>query len=79
MPDGETAATALALGAQGVSVGRPVQWGLAADGARGVESVLSALDRDLARICGLLGACDGDELSPDLITLDATQDPSRRR
>ena len=66
--DGAAAATARALGARGVLVGRPVQWGLAADGARGVQSVLGALRADLARVTGLLGARGVDELTPDLVT-----------
>ena len=65
--DGGGVATALALGARGVLVGRPVQWGLAAGGAPGVESVLTALVADLARTCGLLGARGVDELTRDLV------------
>ena len=66
--DGVGVATALALGARGVLIGRPVQWGLAAGGAPGVESVLTALTADLARTCGLLGARGIAELTPDLVT-----------
>lgn len=65
--DGTSAATALALGARGVLVGRPVQWGLAADGAAGVQAVLGALGSDLARTCGLLGARSTVELTADLV------------
>jgi len=38
---------ALALGADLVWIGRPVLWGLAADGQRGVSKVLSILDEEL--------------------------------
>lgn len=38
---------AMALGADGVLVGRPVLWGLAAAGGRGVESVLSTMAAEL--------------------------------
>ena len=65
--DGAAAATALALGARGVLIGRPVQWGLAAGGAAGVEAVLGALGTDLSRTCGLLGAPTVAELTPDLV------------
>jgi len=47
---------ALALGAQGVLVARPIMWGLAAYGADGVQGVLELLHNDLARNLGALGA-----------------------
>jgi 4-hydroxymandelate oxidase len=46
---------ALALGARAVLLGRPILWGLAADGERGVRRVLSLLrdEIDLAMaLCG---------------------------
>jgi 4-hydroxymandelate oxidase len=49
---------ALALGARGVLVGRPVLWGLAVDGARGVEHVLSLLGAELADALMLTGCAD---------------------
>jgi 4-hydroxymandelate oxidase len=50
--------TALALGADAVLLGRPVVWGLAADGARGVRAVLEGLTDDLAHAMVLAGAAD---------------------
>jgi len=47
---------ALALGAQGVLLARPVMWSLAAYGADGVRTVLELLQNDLARNMGALGA-----------------------
>ena len=47
---------ALALGASGVLVGRPVVWGLAAGGADGVAQVLAALRDDLAHTMALAGS-----------------------
>jgi 4-hydroxymandelate oxidase len=47
---------ALALGARAVLVGRPVLWGLAAYGARGVQQVMEQLQTELARdmaMCGI--------------------------
>ena len=47
---------ALALGAKAALIGRPVLWGLAAYGARGVQQVLEQLQSELARdmaMCGL--------------------------
>jgi 4-hydroxymandelate oxidase len=54
---------ALALGARAVMVGRPVLWGLAADGQAGVERVLSLLRAELEHAMGLAGR-------PDLSSLD---------
>ena len=46
---------ALAFGAQGVLVGRPVMWGLAAYGADGVQGVVEMLQTELARYMGMCG------------------------
>jgi 4-hydroxymandelate oxidase len=46
---------ALAFGAQGVIVGRPVMWGLAAYGDAGVQSVVEMLQTELARYMGMCG------------------------
>jgi len=53
---GSDIAKALAFGAQGVLLARPVMWGLAAYGADGVRTVLALLQNDLARNLGALGA-----------------------
>ncbi|MPZ82094.1 MAG: alpha-hydroxy-acid oxidizing protein [Actinophytocola sp.] len=49
---------ALALGAAGVLVGRPVLYGLAVDGARGVGQVLSLLAEELRDAMTLAGCAD---------------------
>ncbi len=58
--------TALALGARGVMIGRPVLWGLAVGGARGVRWVLERLRDELAlsmALCGVTSVADiGREL-----------------
>jgi isopentenyl diphosphate isomerase/L-lactate dehydrogenase-like FMN-dependent dehydrogenase len=54
---------ALALGAAAVLVGRPVIWGLAADGERGARRVLELL-RDELELALLLAGCD----SPAAVT-----------
>jgi len=46
---------ALAFGAQGVIIARPVMWGLAAYGDAGVQSVVELLQTDLARYMGMCG------------------------
>jgi 4-hydroxymandelate oxidase len=59
---------ALALGAQGVLVGRPVLWALATDGAEGVRRVLRALTHELVLAMALCGAPTVAEISRDLVT-----------
>jgi 4-hydroxymandelate oxidase len=49
---------ALALGARGVLVGRPVLYGLAVDGARGAGQVLSLLSTELRDAMTLAGCAD---------------------
>ncbi|CAN5910179.1 alpha-hydroxy acid oxidase [soil metagenome] len=58
---------ALALGAVGVFVGRPVIWGLAVDGADGVRAVLDDLRDELVRAMKLCGAATIAELTADLV------------
>jgi isopentenyl diphosphate isomerase/L-lactate dehydrogenase-like FMN-dependent dehydrogenase len=56
---------ALALGARGVFVGRPVLWGLAVDGAAGVERVLTLLRDELELAMTLAGR-------PTIASIDKT-------
>jgi len=58
---------ALGLGATAVLVGRPVVWGLAADGADGVERCLRALREDLAHVLALAGATSPGDLPAGLV------------
>ena len=58
---------ALALGATGVLIGRPVLWGLAAEGADGVLQVLDLLREDLDRALALAGARCPADLTGDLV------------
>jgi 4-hydroxymandelate oxidase len=53
---------ALALGARGVMVGRPVLWGLAVGGAPGVQAVLELLRAELDVALGLAGVPRAAEL-----------------
>lgn len=59
--------TALALGATAVALGRPVIWGLAANGEVGVRQVLELLRADLRRAMALVGAANPAELSRELV------------
>lgn len=49
---------ALALGADGVLVGRPLLWGLAAGGAAGARHVLALLATELREVMALAGCAD---------------------
>ncbi len=66
---GSDIAKALALGAQGVLLARPVMWGLAAYGAEGVRNVLELLQEDLARNMGALGAPNLRSLTREMVRL----------
>ncbi|MGW6913312.1 alpha-hydroxy acid oxidase [Kitasatospora sp. NPDC054939] len=56
--DGTDVLKALALGARGVLLGRPVLWGLAAGGEEGVSHVLSLLHAELTEAMTLAGCPD---------------------
>ncbi|MEY2567749.1 MAG: 4-hydroxymandelate oxidase [Actinomycetota bacterium] len=58
---------ALALGARGVMVGRPVLWGLATGGSEGVRRVLLGFQHELAVAMALCGARTVDEVTGDLV------------
>lgn len=61
---GTDVATALALGAQAVLVGRPALWGLAADGQAGAELALRMLRDELKLALALLGCRSPSGLTP---------------
>ena len=58
---------ALALGAQGVCVGRPYIWGLGAFGQPGVERVMELLRVELAAIMQQVGAPSIKDLKPAMV------------
>jgi 4-hydroxymandelate oxidase len=58
---------ALALGARAVLVGRPVLWGLAVDGERGVARVLDLLRNELDNAMGLCGASTLADIDASLL------------
>jgi 4-hydroxymandelate oxidase len=59
--------TALALGARGVFLGRPVMWALADDGADGVRSLLGELTTDLEECLRLAGEPSAAAVPRDLV------------
>ncbi|MBP2330231.1 4-hydroxymandelate oxidase [Kibdelosporangium banguiense] len=58
---------ALALGADGVAIGRPVLWGLAARGQTGVAQVLRMLRDELDRALALCGCSSVHDIPRDLL------------
>ena len=58
---------ALALGARAVLVGRPILWGLATNGAEGVQHVLEILRKELEVSMTLAGCPDLKSITPELI------------
>ncbi|MFJ5880231.1 alpha-hydroxy acid oxidase [Kitasatospora cineracea] len=69
---GTDVALAIALGARAVLIGRPILWGLAADGENGVARVLDLLKTELDDTLALLGR-------PRLTDLDPTVVATRQR
>jgi 4-hydroxymandelate oxidase len=60
-------ATALALGARAVFIGRPYLWALAVDGERGVARAIRQLGTELERAMALLGAPTLADLDRSLV------------
>jgi 4-hydroxymandelate oxidase len=58
---------ALALGAKAVLVGRPLVWGLAYNGAEGVQQVLELLRIEFDTAMALCGCRSIKEITPDLL------------
>jgi 4-hydroxymandelate oxidase len=58
---------ALALGAKGVLVGRPICWGLGAGGAEGVAHVLQMMTRELVRAMMLTNVSDVNHVPRDTV------------
>ncbi|MEO3751387.1 alpha-hydroxy acid oxidase [Streptomyces sp. B6B3] len=71
---GGDVAVALALGAAAVGIGRPVLWGLAADGEAGVARVLAVLRDEFDHVLALCGGRGLADLTPDLVV---TRGPGR--
>ena len=61
---------ALAMGADAVMLGRPVMWGLAADGRNGVARVLSLLRHELDVAMALTSCASVDDITAGLLSGD---------
>jgi 4-hydroxymandelate oxidase len=64
---GTDVVAALALGAQGVLLGRPILWGLAADGEAGVARVLQLFREEVDLAFALAGVNDVTDITRDLL------------
>ncbi|GGL94763.1 alpha-hydroxy-acid oxidizing enzyme [Streptomyces fumigatiscleroticus] len=64
---GSDVAVALALGATAVGVGRPVLWGLAAEGEAGVRRVLATLRDEYDHTLALCGGRRNADLTQDMV------------
>ncbi len=60
---------ALALGARGVFIGRPLFWGLAVDGEGGVRMVLELLRQEFDRAMGFCGVTNVESVDRGLVAL----------
>jgi 4-hydroxymandelate oxidase len=58
---------ALALGATAVQIGRPVLWGLAADGQAGVETAVRLLRDEFDLALALAGCAKLSDVTRDLV------------
>ena len=57
----------LASGADLVGLGRPILYGLAANGEEGVRDVIQGVSRELSRLMTMVGASDPSRISPDIL------------
>lgn len=57
----------LAFGADLVGLGRPILYGLAANGAEGVEAVIQEITSELLRFMSMTGASDPGQVTRDLL------------
>ena len=64
---------ALAMGASGVLLGRPLVWGLAANGHKGVAHVLTLVQEELRRAMALCGCKTVADISPALLAPAASR------
>lgn len=58
---------AIAYGAKLVFVGRPILWGLAVDGQRGVENILGIIKAELDRTMALSGVVSLNEITREYV------------
>ncbi|HKC26391.1 MAG TPA: alpha-hydroxy acid oxidase [Jatrophihabitans sp.] len=62
---------ALALGARAVLIGRPIFWGLAVDGAAGLQRIVEILRAELVIALAMCGQTDVRAVSRDVVALES--------
>jgi len=70
---------ALAFGAKGILIGRPVMWGLAAYGADGVQGVVEMLQTELARYICMCGRPSLAAVDSSLVRVHAALPPVKSK
>ena len=60
---------AVALGADVVSIGRPLVYGLAIDGAAGVQRIFELYREEFTSAMAMCGATSLDAIQPDILTV----------
>jgi NAD(P)H-dependent flavin oxidoreductase YrpB (nitropropane dioxygenase family) len=68
---------ALALGAMAILAGRPVAWGVAALGARGVERVFAIFEEEMKRVMCMTGVAKVSEMTKAILFRDETGEVRR--
>ena len=58
---------ALAMGADFTMIGRPLMYGIGADGTRGLKRVVDIIKDELSTALGLVGLTDIKDISSDII------------
>jgi isopentenyl diphosphate isomerase/L-lactate dehydrogenase-like FMN-dependent dehydrogenase len=66
---GSDVAKGLAFGANLVGLGRPILYGLAADGKNGVRDLILQITAELKRIMSILGAARAGEMDRGMLIL----------
>jgi L-lactate dehydrogenase (cytochrome) len=61
---------AVALGADGVLIGRPWVWAVAARGEQGLRDYLSVMQQEISATMALMGVNRIEELNPELLEMD---------
>ena len=68
---------AMALGAKAILTGRPVAWGVAAFGARGVERVFGIFEEEMKRVLCMTGVGKISDVTPSILFRDDTGEVRR--
>ena len=69
---------AICMGADWVGMGRLYCYGLAADGAAGIERVVELLEEEMKEVMGLLGVTSLKQLDKSYISAGHADQPARR-